>query len=213
MHPALHAYLHENIIPIYQTFDPAHQIDHVLKVIDNSLKIAADYDVDLDMVYVIACYHDIGIKFGRDNHHLTGGLFLFDDHVIREYFSPEKCLVMKEAVEDHRASRDEPPRSIYGKIIAEADRDISPDIVMRRTVQFGFKHYPNLTRDEHIERAYQHILEKYGPQGYLTLWLDTEKNRQGLKSIHDLLSDKPKMIETLINLYENEKNATSSMKK
>lgn len=205
MHPVLQAYLHESIIPIYQSFDPAHQIDHVLKVIDNSLKIAAHYDVNQDMVYVVACYHDIGIKFGRDNHHLTGGLFLFEDPVIKEYFTENERLMMKEAVEDHRASREQPPRSIYGKIIAEADRDISPDIVMKRTVQFGFKHYPDLTKDEHIERAYQHILDKYGPNGYLNLWLDTEKNRQGLKSIHDLLRDKPKMIQTLKNLYENEK--------
>ncbi len=205
MHPVLQAYLHESIIPIYQSFDPAHQIDHVLKVIDNSLKIAADYDVNLDMVYVVACYHDIGIKFGRDNHHLTGGLFLFEDPVIKEFFTENERLIMKEAVEDHRASREQPPRSIYGKIIAEADRDISPDIVMKRTIQFGFKHYPELTIDEHVARAYHHILEKYGPNGYLNLWLDTEKNRQGLKSIHDLLSDQPKMIQTLKNLYENEK--------
>lgn len=205
MHPALSEYLHEKIIPIYQSFDPAHQIDHVLKVIDNSLKIAADYDVDLDMIYVVACYHDIGIKFGRDNHHLTGGLFLYEDDVLKQYFTEEKRKMMREAVEDHRASREYPPRSIYGKIIAEADRDISPEIVMKRTIQFGFKHYPSLQKDEHIDRAYQHILDKYGPNGYLTLWLDTEKNREGLKTIHQLLIDKPIMLKTLENLYENEK--------
>ncbi|RJX26667.1 MAG: HD domain-containing protein [Acholeplasma sp.] len=205
MHPALTAYLHEKIIPIYQSFDPAHQKDHVFKVIDNSLKIAADYDVDLDMVYVVACYHDIGIKFGRDNHHLTGGLFLYEDRILKQYFTEEKRQIMREAVEDHRASREHPPRSIYGKIIAEADRDISPEIVMKRTIQFGFKHYPNLKKDEHIDRAYQHILDKYGPNGYLTLWLDTEKNREGLKSIHQLLNDKPIMLKTLENLYQNEK--------
>ena len=205
MHPALKTYLHEKIIPIYQTFDPAHRQDHVAKVIHNSLEIAKDYDVNEDMVYVVACYHDIGIKFGRDNHHITGGLFLFDDQVLGQYFSDEERIVMKEAIEDHRASRELPPRTIYGKIIAEADRDISPEIIMQRTVQFGFKHYPLLTKDEHVLRAYHHILDKYGPDGYLKLWLETKKNRQGLLQIHALLANKPMMIQSLEILYENEK--------
>ena len=49
----------------------------------------------------------------------------------------------KEAVvEDHRASTDHEPRSIYGKIVAEADRIIDPDITLRRTVQYGLKQNP-----------------------------------------------------------------------
>lgn len=206
MNAALKMYLHQTIIPIYRHFDPAHQMDHVLTVIDNSLEIANDYDVDVDMVYVIACYHDIGMQYGRKDHHITGGRFLYEDHELAKYFDEEKRKMMKEAVEDHRASREEPPRSIYGKIIAEADRDISPEIVMLRTVQFGYKHYPEITKAEHIARAYQHILEKYGPQGYLKLWLETKKNQEGLQAIHELLSNRSMMEEHLERLYENEKN-------
>ncbi len=202
-------YLNENILPIYQAFDPAHRIDHVEKVIQQSLDIASSYDVNLDMVYTIACFHDIGMQFGREDHHLTGGLFLYQQEKLKEFFTEDERIIMKEAVEDHRASNKQEPRTLYGKIIAEADRDISLEIVLRRTVQFGLKHYPHITKEEHVQRAYQHILEKYGPEGYLKLWLETKKNKEGLKEIHDLLKQKEVMQMKIETLYENEKNHQS----
>lgn len=206
MNKDLMTYLQESIIPMYQTFDPAHREDHVYKVIEQSLEIAKDFDCDLDMVYTVACYHDIGIQFGRSDHHLTGGIFLYDDERLKSFFNEEQRIIMKEAVEDHRASNDYPPRSIYGKIIAEADRDISVDVVFLRTVQFGLKHYPDLSKEDHIKRAIGHIEEKYGPHGYLKLWLKTKKNEEGLKEIHKLLED-PKRIKSIFeSLYEQEKS-------
>jgi uncharacterized protein len=41
---------------------------------------------------------------------------------------------MKEAVEDHRASSSRQPRSIYGKIVAEADRDIDTHEIFLRAI-------------------------------------------------------------------------------
>jgi uncharacterized protein len=201
MDKALLTYLYHKIIPIYRAFDQAHQMDHVEKVIHNALEIAKDYDVNQDMIYVIACYHDIGMQFGRKDHHLTGGLFLYEDAFLRSYFNEFDMMTMKEAIEDHRASNPEPPRTIYGKIIAEADRDIEPDIVFLRTSQFGVRHHPDLSFDEHFERAYQHVLEKYGHEGYLKLWLDTKKNREGLAKIRAYLADKDKMKEMFLSLY------------
>ena len=203
MEKALLQYLYQKIIPIYRHFDQAHQMDHVETVISNALQIAEEHDVNQDMVYVIACFHDIGMQFGRDLHHLTGGQFLYDDPMLPTYFSESERIIMKEAVEDHRASRKEEPRSIYGKIIAEADRDISPEIVMRRTVQFGIKHYPELDFEAHFERAYQHIQEKYGPGGYLKLWLKTKKNQEGISQIHEILKNKNQMKEQIFALYHN----------
>lgn len=203
MNRELKSYLNTHIITMYQSFDQAHQINHVKTVIRNAIKIAKDYDVNQDMVYVIACFHDIGMQFGRNDHHLTGGLFLFEDERLKSYFTDEERTVMKEAVEDHRASRKEEPRSIYGKIIAEADRDIDPDIVILRTVLFGLKHYPNLNEEDHFLRAFSHIQEKYGPNGYLKLWLDTEKNKDGLKKIHTLLENRDLMKSIIIKHYRN----------
>lgn len=206
MEKELLTYLYNKIIPLYRHFDDAHQMDHVEKVIENSIEIAKPYEVNHDMVYVIACYHDIGMQFGRNDHHITGGLFLYNDQELSKYFTKEQRRIMKEAVEDHRASNDEPPRSIYGKIIAEADRDIDIDIVVTRTIQYGFKHYPDSDEEEHIKRACQHIEEKYGPNGYLKLWLETKKNRDGLNKIHHLLSDSKTLRTLIFEHYKKIKN-------
>ena len=203
MDEVLKQYLENHIINLYQQFDLAHQKDHVYKVIEHSLEIAKDYHVNLDMVYVIACYHDVGMKFGRNDHHLTGGLFLYDDLYLKNYFSQDEIVIMKEAIEDHRASRQEAPRSIYGKIIAEADRDINPNTIILRTVQFGFKHYPDLSEIEHLQRAFDHIKDKYGPDGYLNLWLETKKNREGLNTIHALLQEPDKLKAIIRDHYRN----------
>ena len=206
MEKSLLTYLYQQIIPIYRHFDQAHQMDHVETIIINSLEIAKDYDVNMDMVYVIACFHDIGIKFGRSDHHLTGGLFLYEDEELKKYFTKEERTIMKEAVEDHRASNEHEPRSIYGKIIAEADRDIDPDIVILRTVQYSLKHYPELEFEGHYQRAYDHIKEKYGPSGYLKLWLETKKNREGLNQIHQLLKNENEIKSLIFHHYQNNKN-------
>ena len=118
-------------------------------MIKESLEIAKDYNLNLDMVYTIACYHDIG-QFGRDDHHITGGAFLYNDKKLRYYFNEDEMKIMKEAIEDHRQKNQE----VFRMIIAEADRDINKDVIMLRTVQYGFKHYPDISMEEHIERAF-----------------------------------------------------------
>ena len=54
----LKAYIEAEIIPRYGAFDAAHRTDHVRTVIAQSLVLAGHYEVDADMVYAIAAYHD-----------------------------------------------------------------------------------------------------------------------------------------------------------
>lgn len=196
-------YLYHTILPIYKQFDKAHQNDHVHQVLKTSLEIATKLEnVRLDLVYVIAFYHDIGNLYGRDLHHITGGKYLEEDDMINKHFSKEDIKLMKEAIEDHRASHEHEPRSIYGKIIAEADRDIIPETIISRTVLFGLSHYPNISKEEHIKRSYVHLQEKYGRNGYLKLWLDSKKNVEGLNTLRDLIDDEIKIIQIITKEYE-----------
>jgi uncharacterized protein len=199
-------YLYHEILKKYESFDQAHQHDHVHQVLKTSLEIAEKLnDIRFDLVYVIAFYHDIGNLYGRDQHHLTGAKYLEEDLMIQKYFNQKDIKIMKEAIEDHRASHETPPRSIYGKIIAEADRDIIPEIIIKRTVQFGLSHHPMLTKEEHIKRSIEHLEEKYGKQGYLKLWLDSKKNVEGLEAIRKMLENKEeitKIIEKYYNKYK-----------
>ncbi len=195
INPALKEYIAKNILPRYGGFDKGHGIDHVNDVIESSLEIAEAYDVDINMVYTIAAYHDVGIKFGRKNHNLTSGQILVEDEALLKWFDNAQLLTMQQAVEDHRASNDYEPRTIYGKIISEADRQIDIETIVRRTIEFGKAHYPELSFEQQFQRTYVHIQEKYGDGGYLKLWLETKKNSEGLKKLRALLTDKAAMRE------------------
>lgn len=138
-------YIETTILPRYSMFDKAHNMAHVTSVIRRSLDLVRATGADINMVYVIAAYHDIGMSGPRAVHHITGGRILAGDMRLRKWFSPEQIKIMKEAIEDHRASASHAPRSIYGKIVAEADRDMTPDTVFRRTVQFGLANILNST--------------------------------------------------------------------
>lgn len=163
----LRQYIETEIIPRYDSFDAAHRRDHVEYVIAQSLKLAEHYDVDRDMVYVIAAYHDTGLAVDRKTHHLESGRIIRSDQNLRQWFSEGQIEMMAQAVEDHRASSDHEPRSIYGKIVAEADRQIDPETIIRRTVQYGLSHYPGLDREGHWNRMLEHLNEKYAEGGYL----------------------------------------------
>ena len=193
MNPGLKRYIEREIIPRYEHFDRAHDVGHVRTVIARSLELAARYEVDADMVYAIAAYHDTGLVNGRENHHLDAGRILAADHELRRWFSEEQVKVMRQAVEDHRASSKNAPRSIYGRIVAEADRVIDPATIIRRTVQYGLDHCPGLDREGHFVRCLEHLREKYAEGGYLKLWIPESENARQLEALREVIRN-PELI-------------------
>ena len=197
----LREYIEQTIIPQYDHFDKAHQRDHVEMVICQSLEIAERLDVDLNMVYAIAAYHDTGLCEGREHHHeVSARIILHDEHLLR-WFTPEQIQTMAEAAEDHRASAGHAPRSIYGRIVAEADRFIDPETIVRRTIQFGIDHYPTLSREQHYQRMLEHLHEKYGRNGYLQLWFPDSPNAQRLEQLRQLMDDTPRLQQLFNHLF------------
>ena len=194
-------YVQQYILPQYELFDKAHNISHANKVIKNSLSIAADYDIDINKVYVIAAYHDIGLINGRDNHEKHSALCLLADSKLREWFLEDELVLMAEAVEDHRASSKHEPRSIYGKIVSEADRDIEYMTILRRTIQYSLEHFPSYAPEGHYIRVHEHIQNKYGENGYIKLWLDTEVNRNSLSEIRKALESSDKFKMDFYNIF------------
>lgn len=190
---ALESYIEQEILPRYDHFDAAHQRNHADEVIARSLALAEHYEVNKDMVYAIAAYHDTGLCEGRDTHHLASGHIIREDNRLREWFNKEQIETMAQAAEDHRASSGHEPRSIYGKIVAEADRLITPEKVIRRTIQFGLDHYPELDKEGQYQRFRQHLLEKYSDTGYLKLWLPESENAPRLEELRKTIRDEAKM--------------------
>jgi uncharacterized protein len=198
----LRKYISKEILPRYVSFDKAHKIDHAEAVIEQSLYLAQFYQVNIDMVYAIAAYHDTGLSKNRKTHHLESGVIIRNDSRLKEWFSPEQIEIMAQAAEDHRASSEHAPRSIYGKIVAEADRLIDSDTIIYRTIQFGFAHYPELTKMAHIQRAYEHLQEKYGEGGYLKLWIPESPNAERLKLFQALIKDAKTILAKLEIAYD-----------
>lgn len=187
--PTLQQYIEREILPRYDHFDKAHQQDHVRMVIRQSLELADKMDVDVNMVYAIAAYHDTGLQEGREHHHEVSARIILADNSLRQWFTEEQIVVMADAVEDHRASAGHEPRTVYGRIVAEADRYIEPATIIRRTIQYGLDHYPEMDREEHFSRMLAHLHEKYGRNGYLKLWFHDSPNALRLEQLRRMMDD------------------------
>lgn len=201
--PQIKEYIESAILPLYNNFDPAHTISHANTVIEQSMHLAQFYDVDIDMVYVIAAYHDTGLCDGRELHHIISGEKLEADMQLRKWFSAEQIITMKEAVEDHRASSKGAPRSIYGKIVAEADRDIVPMKIIKRTVQYCQSHNPEFTDEKVADYCMNHMHEKYYYGGYLKLWLPESSNAAKLEELRKIIADEQGCRELIMGFIQS----------
>lgn len=195
-------YVEQEIIPRYDGFDAAHRRDHVLTVIEQSIAIAQHYDVDPEMVYTIAAYHDTGLCRGREHHHTESRNIVLSDTTLRRWFSQEQIATMADAVEDHRASSGREPRTIYGRIVAEADRVIEPRTIIRRTIQFTLTNYPELGREQGYERMVEHLNEKYNYGGYLRLWIAESENAKRLEELRQIIAQPELLRELYDEIYD-----------
>jgi len=195
-------FVETQILPRYSAFDAAHRIAHANHVIKSSIELARMLGADVNMAYAIAAYHDLGLEGPRAIHHLTSGKILASDRRLLRWFTPSQLQVMKEAVEDHRASASHAPRSIYGKIVAEADRDLDPESVIRRTIEFGKSHYPEKSREEQWERFMEHMEAKYAVNGYIKLWLTGSANERKLARLRDYISNPPVLRQLFDRIFE-----------
>ena len=183
-------FVEKQILPRYTAFGESHGLYHVTRVIKNSLELARMLGADINMTYTIAAYHDLGMEGPRAIHHITSGKILTADARLKKWFSPEQIKIMREAVEDHRASASHAPRSIYGKIVAEADRDIDIDTVFTRAIQYGIEHDPDKDKEWQFKRFNSHMEEKYSNNGYIKLWIPHSPNEKKLKELRDIIVNK-----------------------
>ena len=197
-------FIETQILPQYAAFDRAHNMEHVTRVIRSSLDLVRVTGADINMAYTIAAYHDLGMSGPRAVHHITSGKILAADARLKKWFSPDQIKIMKEAVEDHRASASRAPRSIYGKIVAEADRDIDPEVVIRRTIQFGLVNYPELDKEGHWKRFKEHMDSKYSKDGYIKLWIPNSPNERKLNELRNLIARPQQLREVFERLFAEE---------
>ena len=200
-------FVEKEIVPLYDNFDAGHKRDHVLTVIDQAQSLAQYYpEVDRSLLLIAAAYHDLGLINGRERHHIDSARIVREDERLRQWFSEEEINTIAEAAEDHRASSDHEPRTIYGRIVAEADRIIDSETIVRRTIQYGMKHEPGLDREGQYRRLMKHMREKYDYGGYLKLWIPESDNAHNLELFRQMLANEASFRLFFDTIYDSINN-------
>ena len=189
--PALRRYIEQHILPRYREDDSGHGPDHIAYVMRRSLLFANQFaDADVNMVYAVAAYHDIGCSIERKNHELLSAQMFMADEEMQRFFTDAQRLTVMQAIEDHRASAQREPRSIYGKIVSSADRSSDAEDFLRRAHAYTLKYEQCETAQEMIDRAYAHTADKYGSGGYAKHYVKDTEYEQFLAAVRALLQDK-----------------------
>ena len=199
----LKQYVENEVLPRHEKYDAAHRPDHIRRVIARSMCLLSTIHYPLPtLTYAAAAMHDIGIGCGREEHHLHSGRIIREDRELRRWFSEDEIELIAQAAEDHRASATRAPRSLLGCIVAEADRDIEPETIVRRTVEYGISHYPTLDREGHWQRTLEHLHEKYAEGGYIKLWLEESPNAAPLAELRALIADEGRLRALFDRLFD-----------
>ncbi len=194
----LKKYIEDNVFPEYSKNEVGHGINHIKDVINRSFELVKenDLEVNLDMVYVIASYHDIGHHIDSANHEKVSADIMSKDKNLNKLFNLSELKIIKEAIEDHRSSSKTDPRSIYGKIVSSADRNNTVEHCLSRTYTYGKRLNPKATDLELFNRAYDVLQEKFGINGYAKYYFKDSKYEKFLEELRELLEDKEKFIKT-----------------
>ena len=196
-------FVEREIVPRYDGFDAGHGRDHVQTVISQALSLAQYYpEVDRCMLLVAAAYHDLGLAFGRELHHIHSARIVREDERLQQWFNEDEINAIADAAEDHRASSDHEPRTIYGRIVAEADRIIDGETIVRRALQYGLKHEPGLDREGQYRRLMEHMREKYDYGGYLQLWIPESDNVKQLEAFRQTLANEEAFRRLFDTIYD-----------
>lgn len=189
-------YIEKEIFPLYDRNEFAHGINHIKTVIRRSLELADGYDVDFNIVYTVAAYHDLGHFIDRKRHEIISAEMFMKDENIKRWFADEQRMVIKEAIEDYRASCNHVPRTIYGKIVSTADRTIvDMDNTIKRSYTYGKKNYIGLSEEEQFDKVYEHLVEKYGESGYAKVYLEDKEFDEAVSKLRQALENREEFIE------------------
>lgn len=184
-----------------------HGWEHIQDVIKRSFELIEKFNLEVnpDLVYTIAAYHDIGYRQDPDNHEQVSSEIFIQDETMKEFFNDEERTIIAEAIVDHRASLEYEARSIYGKIVSSADRAIDVDIMLKRSIAFQAEKHKseNPTIEQVIEYSFKKLSSKYGNGGYAKMYFPDDKYKDYLEKMNKLFTDKNEFIKAELDLISN----------
>ncbi len=189
----LRKYIDENVLSQYEDNIGGHDLAHITYVIDRSFELDEAFSLNLnpDMIFTIAAFHDIGYKQDPDNHEQVSADLFADDKVMPTFFTEEQRKIIYDAIVDHRASLEYEARSDYGKLVSSADREIDVDRMLTRSFLYQKdKHAKESpTIDEVIAYSFKKLSSKYGKGGYAKMYFPDQKYKDFIATMEALTSD------------------------
>lgn len=196
----LKEYIETKILPEYDLNDKGHNQDHINFVLKRAFEISKNYDINYNILYTSVSFHDIACHINRELHEKLSAEVAFNDIFLNEFFCNEEMNIIKEAIEDHRASSKNIPRNIYGKILSSADRKVSIKEYFIASLFFGVEDFNSLDKNKIIEDSYNFAIKKFGKQGYATnkFYVEDKKYKDFIENLQYLIEHK----EEYFNLAE-----------
>lgn len=199
-------YMESEIFPIYTTFDEGHNLNHIYAVIRRAIQISEEIaGIDMNIVYASAALHDIGIQIERKNHAAHSASFVRNNSKLKNFFTEEEIEIIAQAVEDHSTSNGIIPRNVYGKIVADADKDDDIDVSLLRAYEFVKSYFPNYTEEECFKNVYEQLVNKFGPNGKVRFFIKSKNHQNFVQQMRLLSEDEREFEQRLRNVISKVK--------
>jgi len=200
----LRKFIESEILPEYELNDKGHNVDHIEFVLNRAYELAENYDINYDMLYTVVCFHDIACHINRDEHEILSAKRIYEEKKLKEFFNNDELLIMKQAIEDHRASLEYIPRNIYGKILSSADRKTDVDGYLKASMGFSLKKNPEISDMDVIQDSYEFAIKKFGKEGYARtkMYVEDKKYTAFLDELEYLIEHKDEYINRAKKILE-----------
>lgn len=194
----------EEILKKYENCDEAHGVSHIKGVWKRAKEIRKFVFENVDKKILMAsCYfHDLGNLVNRKEHHLESGKMVLNDRKLRNFFTEEEIILIKEAVEDHRTSLKTEPRNIYGKILKDADKDDDVGESLYRAYIYSKEKGLGNCKKEWYDSTFEQLNKKFGINGTVTYCILDENNSSFIKNMKQLASNR-KAFDAYLTEYIN----------
>lgn len=204
----LKKYIGEQIIDEYKLNDEGHNINHINYVLKRAIEISQFYSVNINILYTCVMFHDITCHINRDFHEKLSAERAYHDKFLQQFFSSLEMNMIKEAIEDHRASLQREPRNLYGKILSSADRKVDIYQYLHDSISYDIKKNPTHSKQMAIMNSYEFAIKKYGKDGYAIkkIYVNDEKYKQFLNHLQYLIENKNQYFEIASDVYDKIRN-------
>lgn len=189
VNPELKAYIKEVYFPEYAKNDQGHGILHILEVIRRSFALNDTFKLGLDinMIYAISSCHDNGKYIDHATHEKIAAERFFADENMKTFFTDEQRIIIRDAIADHRSSKEDEPRTVYGKLISSADRNTRIDIVFIRSFFVAHERTPEMVIEDYLDYTINRLRKRYSEENPENMFFEDDAYRIFLKDMRDLL--------------------------